>query len=755
MLEQKSDKIKESLRAAEYFFVGIFAFVVICIAIILMIYIPSVSGLVEDYSEKTMMNAAMANAEFSESYFSTAFSQLRNAALEFSEIDITDDEAVRQECVEIAEAFDCRHIGFTRMDGRTISSTGGVKNTSDRVFIQAGLEGWHTMYPGVHCDFDGKLCDMYSVPARSKNGELIGVLTADREQFSLDMLPLIDVSGEKDCFFIFDTSGEALYYTPGNSAGIDSGKLLLSMIDDDVSEKDIEFILNSVTSDTMKEININGVDFLGAFSSIAERDWTFAALLPKEEVYSSLGGLVRYTIVLVAMMSGLLLVAVAAVFIRIRRIKTAVDEAIDDSIATLYVDSLTGHETVERFRQHYLAEMKDHATGHALISLDVERFKAVNDTFGYDGGNEIIRKISDVIKRDIGPNDHFTRIMGDLFYILAQFGDSRELVDLVERILLDVEYQITEIKLDLAIGIYIIDDFNIKSRVAADRADMARDSIKRAKQQNRYAFFDSSMLQKIRREKRIEDIMEDALELREFLVYLQPKFSLGDENCVVGAEALVRWKHDGKLIPPGEFIPLFERNGFVTKIDYFMFEEVCKLQKKYEKMGFEPKIISVNMSRLHIHKQGFVAELAAMCEKYEIDTKYFEIEITESAAFEDMDILCDIFREIKSYGFHVSIDDFGTGYSSLNMLKDLPVDVLKIDRSFLTENADEHENASVIIGCVVSLAASLGIRTICEGIETKEQASLLTKLGCNMAQGFLFARPMPVEDYESLTYNIN
>ena len=140
--------------------------------------------------------------------------------------------------------------------------------------------------------------------------------------------------------------------------------------------------------------------------------------------------------------------------------------------------------------------------------------------------------------------------------------------------------------------------------------------------------------------------------------------------------------------------------------------------------------------------------------KYEIDTKYFEIEITESAAFEDMDILCDIFREIKSYGFHVSIDDFGTGYSSLNMLKDLPVDVLKIDRSFLTENADEHENASLIIGCVVSLAASLGIRTICEGIETKEQAALLTKLGCNMAQGFYFARPMPVADYESLTYNI-
>ena len=317
----------------------------------------------------------------------------------------------------------------------------------------------------------------------------------------------------------------------------------------------------------------------------------------------------------------------------------------------------------------------------------------------------------------------------------------------------DVEYQINEIKLNVSIGIYIIDDPHIRSRVAADRADLARESIKNAKDST-FIFFDNSMIEKIRREKKIEDIMEDALALGEFLVYLQPKFSLGTTNEVVGAEALVRWKHDGKIIPPGDFIPLFERNGFVTKIDYYMFEEVCKLQKKYISLGFTPKIISVNMSRLHIHKTGFVAELAAICAKYDLETKYIEIEITESAAYEDMVVLCDIFREIKSYGFHVSIDDFGTGYSSLNMLKDMPVDVIKIDRSFLTEKADENENASLVIACLVMLAGSLRIETICEGVETQVQVDLLTKLGCDMVQGFYFARPMPVPDYEKLTYGI-
>ena len=183
-----------------------------------------------------------------------------------------------------------------------------------------------------------------------------------------------------------------------------------------------------------------------------------------------------------------------------------------------------------------------------------------------------------------------------------------------------------------------------------------------------------------------------------------------------------------------------------------MFREVCKLQKTWKNMGYTPKVISVNMSRLHFPDPHFVDTLKGICDEYGIDTKYFEIEVTESAAYENINILMDVFSKIKAAGFHVSIDDFGTGYSSLNMLKDLPVDVLKIDRSFLTEDADEEENASKIIACVVSLASSLDISTICEGIETKEQANLLSKLGCDMAQGFYFARPMPVKDFEKLVY---
>ncbi len=754
-MDKKIDKIKDSITSAEYLFVGIFAFVAIAAAVMMMIYVPSVSRLVDGYAQTSVLNATKGNANTVNAYFDSNMAVLRGVVSEFEGVDPNDKAKVLEICKTIAMNTGFRHIGFTRTDGISVSSSGKSSNTSARGFIRDGLAGEDSLYAHTNCDFDGHIVDMYSIPVLNSDGSVRGVLTADIVPLKLADLGLVDIGGDTSCYFILDASGNVLYSSANdNAAGLQYGGNLLSMLpQNSAAASEISYVLNSVGDISFKEISLNAENYYAAFAPLEGRAWTFAAIIPNRQVMSSFDSLIIFTVAAIGVMALLIIVSSLMIAMRMRRISEEITDAVDSSLRQVYVDPITGHETIPRFRERFASAMKDTATGHALMSLDVDRFKAVNDMFGFEGGNEIIKRLSDIIKRNLRAGEFFARSTGDLFYIMAEYNENEELIDLSERIIADVYYQITEVRLSISVGIYKIDEPTIRSRVAADRADMARESTKGSKQ-SRYAFFDSSMLQKIRREKRIEDIMEDALALGEFLVYLQPKFGLDDDNRVVGAEALVRWQHDGKLIPPGEFIPLFEKNGFVNKIDYYMFEEVCKLQKKYVTMGYEPKVISVNMSRTHIHHPGFVDELAAMCEKYEVDTRYFEIEITESAAYEDMDILCDIFREIKSKGFHVSIDDFGTGYSSLNMLKDLPVDVLKIDRSFLTENADEHESASIIIGCVVSLAAALEIRTICEGIETKEQAVLLTKLGCNMAQGFFFARPMPVPDYEKLTYGI-
>ncbi|MBQ3841804.1 MAG: EAL domain-containing protein [Ruminiclostridium sp.] len=752
-MERKALQIRNNLKNTEYLFIGLIVLVVIAIIIMMSVYIPAVSGVLSEHADNEVRTALTANSLNIQAYFNGKTESLKGFANRFMAIDLSNKEAVQKACIDVAGATGFRHIGFTEPNGITISSYGESENTSHRAFIKEGLAGRTTHYANVNCDFDDALSDMYTVPVRNPKGEIIGTLTGDCTPFAFSEVDLMEVDGDYTCFYIFDQNGDVVYCDPNNDEGISLGSNIVSMIDDRTVANDVSYFLNSTIDDTVKRIKIGGKQYITAFSSFTDSDWTIAAIVPESTVYAGLAPIISFTVVLILLMTILLLGAIILVTIKISEIKNDIESAIIDGMKVFYTDSITGHDTPARFRENYAVAMKDTATKHAMISLDVDGFKAINDLFGYDGGNEVIKKMSDSIKRNIGKNDFFTRKSGDLFYIFADFSDKNELIALADRIISDLEYQVNEVKLEISVGIYVIDDPHIKSRVAADRSDMARETLKNDKQSG-YAFFDASMLEKLRRQKRIEDIMEDSLALREFIVYLQPKYALGDSNEVVGAEALVRWRHDGRLIPPGDFIPVFEKNGFVRKIDYYMFEEVCKLQKKYLSMGYKPKVISVNMSRVHINQPGFVSDLAGICDKYGIETKYLEIEITESAAYENPVKLYEIFREIKSYGFHVSIDDFGTGYSSLNMLKDLPVDVLKIDRSFLTENADEHENASLIIGCVVSLAASLRIHTICEGIETKEQAILLTKLGCNMAQGFFFARPMPVADYEELAYGI-
>ncbi len=751
-MELNRKKMKDRLKNTEYYFVGVFVFVIIAIAIMLIIYIPSAANLVRDHTETEMTDSAYMSSTAAKVYFNSKTDFLQAATTEFLDIDLNDQDIVRTACVGICNNGPFRHIGFTGLNGITISSVGSSANITHRSFIQEGLAGESSVYAHSQCDFNGKIGDMYSVPV-VKDGELIGVLTGEHDCFSFSDIATLSIAGMNNCFFIFDTDGDVVYCSDDNTLGYGLTDNIVSSITDDVQSKDMSYTLARKPQGSLKHFVIGDTEYTGAFSDIEGTEWVFAVIVSSASAVSSFGTLIFFTALLIVLMSVLLLASILVIMIRIRKITAEVASTIDTSLEKIYVDSITGHDTLERFNENYAVTMKNTAMKHALISIDVDRFKAVNDMFGYEGGNEVIRKLSDIIKRNINKNDFFARSTGDLFYALCEFSETETLESIAKNIMSDVEYQINEVKLSIAIGIYIIDDASLRPRVAADRADMARESVKNS-EKSRYGFFDSSMIERIRREKRIEDIMEDALALGEFVVYLQPKYSLGEKNEVVGAEALVRWKHDGKLIPPGDFIPLFERNGFVTKLDSYMFEEVCKLQKKYISLGLKPILISVNMSRLHIHKTGFVSELAAICAKYDIDTKYIEIEITESAAYEEMAMLCEIFREIKRYGFHVSIDDFGTGYSSLNMLKDLTVDVIKIDRSFLTEKADENENASLIIACLVMLASSLKIQTICEGVETGPQCDLLTKLGCDMVQGFFFARPMPVTDFEKLTYGL-
>ena len=285
-----------------------------------------------------------------------------------------------------------------------------------------------------------------------------------------------------------------------------------------------------------------------------------------------------------------------------------------------------------------------------------------------------------------------------------------------------------------------------------DRADMARKSIKGANG-NGIAYFDTVMRNQILRERKIENQMDEALASNQFKVYLQPKYSLKTLQPV-GAEALVRWLHPEKgLIPPAEFIPLFEKNNFVIKLDFFMFESICKQQRMWMAQGLSPLLISVNFSRKHLSHSDFAENLMAVVKKYDVPPDCLELEVTESAVFDNIDVLASVFKALNDFGFKISIDDFGTGYSSLNLLKELPVDVLKMDKEFFNETTLSRRGEKVVES-VIQMAHSLDIKVVAEGVETQDQIDFLKKIGCDIIQGYYFAKAMPVEDFACLVYSV-
>lgn len=248
------------------------------------------------------------------------------------------------------------------------------------------------------------------------------------------------------------------------------------------------------------------------------------------------------------------------------------------------------------------------------------------------------------------------------------------------------------------------------------------------------------------KEKNIEDNMEHALENNEFIVYFQPKVEL-KTNKIAGAEALVRWQNSKKeLIPPNEFIPIFEKNGFITKLDIYVFEEVCKTIRKWLNEGINPIPVSVNLSRMHLQNPNFLKKYKEIQEKYEVPADLLEIELTETLVFENFEQLKKVIDDIHQMGFSCSIDDFGSGYSSLNLLKEIPVDILKLDRIFFSKKNDKRGNS--VIESIISLAKKLNMTTISEGVETISQVEFLRKADCDLVQGYVYSKPLAKDDFE-------
>lgn len=410
-------------------------------------------------------------------------------------------------------------------------------------------------------------------------------------------------------------------------------------------------------------------------------------------------------------------------------------------------DTLTGLYNREHF--YAMAEkrlIKDRENAYMIIIADVVRFRAFNDLYGKEAGDRALCAIARTLDRIIGTKGVYGRLESDHFALcLPEKLLDMDLIN--ETVGQELSKQGIDYKLSMKFGLYHVHNLKVSLSQMCDRATMALTAIKGNVLQN-HAYYDDALRKNMLEEQTILDEMNQALEQGQFIVYIQPMYSMSTHKPV-SAEVLVRWKHPVKgMIPPGRFIPLFERNGFITKLDYVVWEQACRILGEQNKRG-KSIPLSINISRIDLYNPHLCEDLLGLVHKYDIDPSLLELEITESAYTLDGDELSTVLRTLQKHGFRILMDDFGSGYSSLNALKDMPVDILKIDMRFLQEMENSTRAASIVTS-VVRMARWLRIPVVAEGVETQSQLDFLRSIGCDNVQGYYFAKPMPVSEYIAL-----
>lgn len=410
-----------------------------------------------------------------------------------------------------------------------------------------------------------------------------------------------------------------------------------------------------------------------------------------------------------------------------------------------YIDPVTKKGNIYYFRKNGQQKIEKERTLDLYIAiLDINKFKMINKAYGYKVGDEILFGIGEKLKQLLGNNSIISRYYNDYFSVI--FECKEQLNQLLNKIIYNIEnLKVKDNNYDLSvnIGIYKIkkEDKNISEIM--DKAIIAH-SASKGDVFDKYHIYDEKMEKELEFESKIEQNMYQALIKKEFKVYYQPKFYT-DNETLYGAEALVRWQHNGEIISPNKFIPLFEKNKFILKLDVYIFEQVCKDMKMWKEKYGKDIVVSVNISRQHFMEEHFLEKYTMIAAKYGINLKNIDLEITESAAVDaGIDIL-EMMKRMKKIGFLISIDDFGTGYSSLSMLQDMPADILKIDKSFVDRIGKNEKN---IIDYILNIARELKIKTIAEGVETKEQRKYLLEKGCDIIQGYYYSKPLKKEEFE-------
>ena len=674
---------------------------------------------------------------------STRFRLLSGLAREFS----SGDEKISVDKLQgFVETYQFKRIGYIAADGTAETTDGYQLTMSDRDFFRQSMQGKNFLTDAFEdrIDTSHETINVFSVPVYEKERKMVkGVLFATCRDEMFEGCLKNEIFEGQAFNYIVKTDG-TIVATSGNSKEWRIGKNIFNA---DISpDEQNDTAKNQMISDMEAGKRGYGIDpkrrevslyyYMPLKIEETGEEW-FVVTAVAESVLTD-----RMQVVMDAINS-LIVIILAVISVSVGVYIYSWRKSKKELMALAYQDPVTLGDNFAAFKER--AKNKKDGVGW-LIAMDVTDFKLINSTCGVKKGDEVLRAIWDIFEKETGENELAAHVNADRF-VLFWMEESQ---DAVKERLGCVIKKIEEIPERLEIP-NLFPVFGIFHTTVLDEIDplygnavQAKHQIKGRRDRN-YMFFDELNHDSIQEKRELEDHFEIALENEEFEIWYQPKYGAHSRK-LVGAEALVRWRRaDGALIPPLKFIPLFERNGNIIRLDEYVFRAVCRQQKEWQEQGKKMLPVSVNISRVSLYYSNVVEKYESIIRSFDLDSKYIQLEITESATIDNNEIF-NLLEQFHMAGFKLLLDDFGSGYSSLATLNCMHFDTIKLDKSLVDYIGDD--NGEKLLNSITKMAQSFGMEITAEGVETVEQLMFLCNLDCDDIQGYYFSRPLPVKEYE-------
>lgn len=430
------------------------------------------------------------------------------------------------------------------------------------------------------------------------------------------------------------------------------------------------------------------------------------------------------------------------------------EKSVEHLSEAAYTDITTKIGNRDYFIQKTIDIMgREKNTQFTLIGFGISNIAVVNRMYGPSEGDRLVRYAASRLKENVKKSGIYALVQSNLFAVLLRSQREEDIMAVVNDITNDLENCSDIFQVKVQFGIYKIADKSEKISEMLSRMVLAQHSVKKDSKVN-YAYFDEELNRQYEENRKMCEEMEKALDAKKFVMYLQPMVDLHIYR-IYSAEALVRWEHEEKgLLSPYAFLPVFENTNLMLKLDYYMWEEACKTLRRWIDNKMDPLPLMVNISPIHLNSTGFIQILSGLLERYKLQREMLVLELPERALTSGGNDVINIVRLLAQEGYQLCIDNFGGMHSPVNLLRDLPVSMVKLDRKFLTDNT-ENEEGQTILRYLIAMAKELDLTVVTEGVETLEQVNFLTEIGCDIAQGYYFSKPVNLRDFDKLNKKIN